>query len=154
VPASDGECDVMIHAKLIIADDRFLRVGSSNISNRSVGLDTECDLAIEARSDADERSIARLRDRLLGEHLGLGPQQVAEAVAASGSIVQAVDQLNHNPRGLRPFDALATPGPTRPVVGTWLLDPRKPFEPLWFLRGKRGRVQRRYRASARRDLGL
>jgi phosphatidylserine/phosphatidylglycerophosphate/cardiolipin synthase-like enzyme len=154
VPVSDGECDVMIHAKLIIVDDGFLRIGSSNISNRSVGLDTECDLAIEAQSEADERSIAGLRDRLLGEHLGVSPQQVAEAVAASGSIVQAVDRLNNNARGLRPFAALATPGPTRPVVGTWLLDPRKPFEPLWFLRGKRGRVQRRYKASARRDLGL
>jgi phosphatidylserine/phosphatidylglycerophosphate/cardiolipin synthase-like enzyme len=154
VPSSDGECDVMIHAKLIIIDDCFLRVGSSNISNRSVGLDTECDLAIVARNDAERHSIVGLRDRLLAEHLGVAPQQVADAVAATSSIVQALGRLNCNARGLRPFEALATPGPTRPVVGNWLLDPRKPFEPLWFLRSKRRRALRRYRASARRDLGL
>jgi phosphatidylserine/phosphatidylglycerophosphate/cardiolipin synthase-like enzyme len=137
VPTSEDECDVLIHAKVIIVDDGFLRVGSSNISNRSVALDTECDLAIEAQSAAQRRSIASLRDRLLGEHLGVDPQRVADALASNGSIVQAVDRLKHNARGLRPFDALATPGPTRPILATWLLDPRRPFEPLWFLRRKR-----------------
>ena len=154
VPASDGECDVMIHAKVIIVDDCFVRVGSSNISNRSVGLDTECDLAIKARDEAEGRSIAGLRGRLLAEHLDVTPQQVAEAVAASRSLIQAVDRLNINTRGLRPFEALASRGSTRPVVGTWLFDPRRPFEPLWFLHSKRSRLLRRYKPSARRDLGL
>lgn len=139
VPGSDGECDVLVHAKLVMVDDIFLRVGSSNLSNRSVGLDTECDLAIKAQSEADRRSIAGLRDRLLAEHMGASPESVAEAVASCGSIVQAVDRLNHNARGLQPFEALATRGPTRPIVGTWLLDPRRPFEPLWFLRRRRKR---------------
>ena len=139
VPAPEGEREVLIHSKLIIVDDRLLRVGSSNISNRSVGLDTECDLAIEARNETERRAIARLRDRLLGEHLDIGPDEVAGAVAAEGSLVRAVDGLNRGRRGLRAFAALATPGPTRPIFGTRLLDPRKPFEPLWFLRRRRRR---------------
>jgi len=154
VPAPEGESDVMIHAKVMIVDDRFVRVGSSNISNRSVGLDTECDLAIEAQNESDRRGIASLRDRLLAEHLGVTPQQVAETMAATGSLVQTVDRLNTNVRGLRPFDALASRGPARPVMGSWFLDPRRPFEPLWFLHSKRSRILRRYKPSARRDLGL
>jgi phosphatidylserine/phosphatidylglycerophosphate/cardiolipin synthase-like enzyme len=139
VPAADGECEVLIHAKLIIVDDRFVRIGSSNLNNRSVGLDTECDLAIEARSDLERQGIARLRERLLGEHLGVSPESVAQAVAANGSLVRAIDAMNHNARGLRAFEAMTTRGPARPILGTWLLDPHRPFEPLWFLRKRRRR---------------
>ena len=45
--------DTMIHSKIMVIDDRFLRVGSANLNNRSMGADTECDLAIEARNDAE-----------------------------------------------------------------------------------------------------
>ena len=40
----------MVHSKVMIVDDRLLRVGSANLNNRSMGTDTECDLAIEARN--------------------------------------------------------------------------------------------------------
>ena len=42
--------DTMMHSKVMIIDDRFLRIGSANLNNRSMGTDTECDLAIEAGS--------------------------------------------------------------------------------------------------------
>jgi phosphatidylserine/phosphatidylglycerophosphate/cardiolipin synthase-like enzyme len=142
VPAPGDPCPVLIHAKLIIVDDVLLRIGSSNLNNRSGGLDTECDLAIEARNEGERRSIRRLRERLLAEHLGVSPEIVAQAVATQGSLTRAIDLLNHNSRGLRPFEAMATSGPVRPIFGTRLLDPRRPFEPLWFLRKKRRRGAR------------
>ena len=37
-----------IHSKVLIVDDRFLSVGSANISNRSMGMDTELNLSWEA----------------------------------------------------------------------------------------------------------
>jgi phosphatidylserine/phosphatidylglycerophosphate/cardiolipin synthase-like enzyme len=136
VPARDGDCPVLIHSKIVIVDDEIVRVGSSNLNNRSMGLDTECDLAIEA-SDAPTRcAIARLRERLLAEHLDVTPQAVADAVAADGSVIRAIAQLNSNPRGLRPFEIDAD-GPTRPIAGTWLLDPPRPFEPFWLRRRMR-----------------
>ena len=139
VPAAGGERGVLIHAKLIIVDDRFVRIGSSNLNNRSIGLDTECDLAIEARSDLERQGIARLRERLLGEHLGHNPESVAQVVAVDSSLVRAIDALNHHARKLRMFDAVRPRGPIRPIPGTWLLDPPRPFEPLWFLRKRRRR---------------
>ena len=42
-----------VHAKVLVVDDRLVRVGSSNLSNRSMGLDTECDLAVEAQERKD-----------------------------------------------------------------------------------------------------
>lgn len=129
VPAADGaEREVLIHSKLVIVDDRFLRIGSSNLNNRSEGLDTECDLAIEARNEAESRTIAALRERLLAEHLATTPETVRAIVSRTRSLLQAVDWLNTQPRGLR---RLRTgPGATELLIGTGLLDPRRPWWPL------------------------
>ena len=65
-------CPVFVHSKICIIDDMFARVGSANLTNRSLGYDTECDLAIESGGSPQvEATIARFRNRLLGEHLGV-----------------------------------------------------------------------------------
>ena len=58
-----------MHAKVVVADDRLLRVGSSNLNNRWMGFDTECDLAIKAREgeETTHRTILGIRDQLLAE---------------------------------------------------------------------------------------
>ncbi|HSK38137.1 MAG TPA: phospholipase D-like domain-containing protein [Arenibaculum sp.] len=136
-PAGKGEDEILVHAKLIIVDDDFVRIGSSNLNNRSVGLDTECDLAIEAPDDAARRAIAGLRERLLAEHLGVAPEDVARATASQGSLVRAIEALNRNPRRLRPFPITGEDGPSTTIPGTGLLDPEHPFEPLRPLWGDR-----------------
>jgi len=130
VPDEDGgECEVLIHSKVIVVDDVFVRVGSSNLNNRSEGLDTECDVAVEARTLSERNAIAALRNRLLAEHLDAGESDVAAAIR-KGSLVDAIDRLNTRPRGLRPF-AIGLAGPTAPLPGTTLLDPSRPFRPLY-----------------------
>ena len=47
-PVTDGGAAIYVHSKVIVADDRFLRVGSSNLNNRSMGFDTERTVADEA----------------------------------------------------------------------------------------------------------
>ena len=144
VPAEDGECDVLIHSKVIIVDDDFVRVGSSNLNNRSTGLDTECDLAIEAPDAATRAAIGRLRARLLGEHLDVAPEWVLAAITREGSLIRAIERLNRNRRGLRGF--VHTPeGPTSSIPGTRLLDPSGPFRPFRLL-GRRAlaRLRSRY----------
>jgi phosphatidylserine/phosphatidylglycerophosphate/cardiolipin synthase-like enzyme len=136
VPGPDGDCEILIHSKTMIVDDDFVRIGSANLNNRSMGLDTECDLVIEASDTATRRGIAQVRDRLLAEHLDVPPEKMAQAMSAGGSMLRAIEQLNRNRRGLRPFEVEAK-GATRSVVGTWLLDPRRPFEPFWLRRRKR-----------------
>lgn len=75
----EGTC-IDVHSKLMIVDDELLRVGSSNCANRSMGLDTECDLVIEARgNEAVREFIRRSRLRLLAEHSGCPVEDVAEA---------------------------------------------------------------------------
>jgi phosphatidylserine/phosphatidylglycerophosphate/cardiolipin synthase-like enzyme/uncharacterized membrane protein YdjX (TVP38/TMEM64 family) len=103
VPGLDDGC-VNVHAKVLVVDDELARVGSSNLSNRSMGLDTECDLALDAGLDPRlGADVARFRNRLLAEHLGATPDEVAGALAASGSLIAAVDRLRGKPRSLEPL---------------------------------------------------
>ena len=81
-----------IHSKVMIVDDEFVRIGSANCSHRSMGVDTECDVAVEAHGDAAVRAgIRRIRDRLLGEHLGVPADVVANDVERTGSLRAVVD---------------------------------------------------------------
>src|SRR3546814_20317075 len=57
-PAVPGDASgegVMVHAKVMIVDDRLLRIGSAHLNNRSMGTHRECDLALEA-ANADDRA--------------------------------------------------------------------------------------------------
>jgi len=119
--------DLTLHSKVIVVDDTFLRVGSSNLNNRSEGLDTECDVAIEANTAATSAAIAEIRDALLAEHLGVAASRVRRLVSEERSLFRAVDQLNTNARALASLPGLSQRGPTRPVLGTRLLDPPRPF---------------------------
>ncbi len=129
ITGSNGDCDIFVHAKVMIVDDRFLRVGSANLNRRSTGLDTECDLAIEASPSDNElrRRIARIRAVLLGEHLGASPEEVGAAIADQGSMIRAIEHFSRGERRLRPFDHITNEGPVRLMPGTRLLDPAKPL---------------------------
>ena len=87
---AEGTC-VDLHSKVMLVDDEWLRVGSSNLSNRSMGMDTECDALIEARGDA--RIAAAIRDfrvKLLAEHSGAEVESMARALAEKGTMAEAI----------------------------------------------------------------
>ena len=104
MPVVDGNVPVMVHAKVMIVDDRLLRVGSANLNNRSMGLDSECDLAFEATRDDHRSSIRNIRSRLLAEHLGVEPSEVGAALDAGQSALALIRERGNGPRGLRPVD--------------------------------------------------
>ena len=92
--------DTMVHSKVMIVDDTLIRVGSANLNNRSLVLDTECDLAFEARTEEHRAAIARLRDGLIGHHCGVAAEAVAAKFAQTGSLVEtalALSEGGHAP---------------------------------------------------------
>lgn len=107
-PVTEGGQPIYLHAKVLVMDDRLLRVGSSNLNNRSLGFDTECDLSVEARPGMDEalrRRIVGLRDDLLAEHLGVANAVVEAAIERTGgSLIAAIDNLRGTGRTLVPFE--------------------------------------------------
>lgn len=123
----DGMC-INVHAKVLIVDDTLVRVGSSNLSNRSLGLDTECDLAVEAGGDRRvERAIADFRNRLLAEHLGAEPERLAQTM--QGSLVEVIETLRDGPRTLRALDGRVPETLNDTVPGSAVIDPEQPLDP-------------------------
>jgi len=93
---------VMVHAKVMIVDDRLLRVGSANLNNRSMGTDTECDLIVEACTDAEQNSIVAIRDELIGHHCGVDAGAVQEQLSQNPSIIRLPVVLSANGHSLQP----------------------------------------------------
>ena len=86
IPGLAKDC-LSVHSKLLIVDDRFVTIGSANISNRSMGFDTEFNLAFEARGVPEiENRIAGLRTTLLAEHLGVSPEHLESRLHGLGFI--------------------------------------------------------------------
>ena len=117
---------VMVHSKVMIVDDCILRVGSANLNNRSMGADTECDLAFEAASDEHREFIARLRRGLIGHFCGVDEREVESNEA---DLLGFLDRLSGNDRqkSLQPIDATTNLGGVASVVQP-LADPREPLE--------------------------
>jgi phosphatidylserine/phosphatidylglycerophosphate/cardiolipin synthase-like enzyme/uncharacterized membrane protein YdjX (TVP38/TMEM64 family) len=79
---------IRIHSKVMIVDDRYLRIGSSNINYRSMTLDTECDLVIEGTDKKVSQSIAAIRNDLIREHTGRSVKEI-DRIINEGESVQA-----------------------------------------------------------------
>ncbi|MBX3179533.1 MAG: VTT domain-containing protein [Candidatus Hydrogenedentes bacterium] len=126
-------CDaVYIHAKTLVIDDRMMRVGSANLNNRSMGLDTELDLSIWLK-DGDEagaRAIRDFRRRLMAYLLGVDVDAVSRAEAETGSVVGAIEALRGGERTLHPFAHRATPLQSSLVLPRELSDPDRPLDDI------------------------
>lgn len=145
-PVTAGGEEIYVHAKVMIVDDRILRVGSSNFNNRSLRLDSECDVLLET-PDEGER-IAGIRNDLLAEHLGADPADVAGRLAQGGSLIAAIEALRGKGCSLEPYEIPELTGIEEWLADNEILDPEGPdaiFEPL----GRRG-LFRNWRVPWRR----
>ncbi|HKY01324.1 MAG TPA: VTT domain-containing protein [Burkholderiales bacterium] len=120
-----GTC-IDVHSKMMAVDDECLRIGSANLSNRSMGLDSECDVLIEARGNEKVRNTIRdFRFALMAEHLNVATEEVARAVEATGSMQKAIAMLNKPDRTLKPLDDLPEYSETIVSTAAWA-DMEKP----------------------------
>jgi phosphatidylserine/phosphatidylglycerophosphate/cardiolipin synthase-like enzyme/uncharacterized membrane protein YdjX (TVP38/TMEM64 family) len=85
---------IYVHSKVLVIDDRILSIGSANTSNRSLGLDTECNINIEAEEDHRRREVAHVCYTLLGEHLEQPPEAVESLIQQKGGWVAALDAVS------------------------------------------------------------
>ncbi|MES2336592.1 MAG: phospholipase D-like domain-containing protein [Pseudomonadota bacterium] len=146
-PFTAGGTAIYVHAKVLIVDDVVLRVGSSNFNNRSMRLDTECDVAL--RSDTPETSacIARIRNGLIAEHLGVEIDAVAERLAATGSLIATIEGLRGPARTLRDYVVPELSSVEEWIADNQVLDPEDPedmFEAIGgggLLKGVLGRLK-------------
>lgn len=127
-PVTDGGAPIYVHSKVLIIDDRLLRIGSSNLNNRSMGFDSECDLAIEAEPNKSEhddirRQITSVRHQLVSEHLGVSVGEFESAMLDCRSFVKAIEGLRGEGKTLRPVTEDTVAGEASPLAETDLMDP-------------------------------
>jgi phosphatidylserine/phosphatidylglycerophosphate/cardiolipin synthase-like enzyme/uncharacterized membrane protein YdjX (TVP38/TMEM64 family) len=120
-----------VHSKVLIVDDTLLMLGSANLSDRSLGIDTECNLAIEAGGDPRlRRVIAGFRERLLAEHLGCTADDVREALAHEGRLHAAIAALSTDgERALAVVEPRFDPALDALVPDRHVFDPEQPLDP-------------------------
>jgi phosphatidylserine/phosphatidylglycerophosphate/cardiolipin synthase-like enzyme len=104
---------IIVHSKVTCIDNRLLRIGSTNLNNRSAGFDTECDIAIEGEWEGDDTSLLvhRTRSRLIGHFLGVDGDTFGQMHGELGSVGAAIRRLNISGRmrqiGTKPATWLA-----------------------------------------------
>ncbi len=130
IPESGKEV-LSVHSKLFIIDDVFLKVGSSNLTNRSMALDSECDVSIaaEGAGNAQVRAqIRSVRQRLLSEHLGISEDEYAAAEKKTGTMIAAIESVNNGERRLSEIRHGTDEETLKNIEAITIVDPERPVE--------------------------
>lgn len=145
---------IIVHAKMAIIDDVLLRVGSSNLNNRSFGFDTECDLSIEAsrgpRNAPARARIADIRTGIIAHWFGCEKSVVQAEIDRTHSVGRAIEALRlAGYCRLRPLEPTEI-GPVATFIATFHLgDPITPRD-SWRPWTRRSRLKASLAAAARR----
>lgn len=130
-PHTTGGQPVLVHSKVMIADDSFVRIGSSNLADRSFGYDTECDVAIQLNEGHSRAEAAKLRNHLVSHFLGVDPLELGRTVSETGGLIPAIEVLDQgDARRLRPLYP-AQPSFPRSLVGKFHLGDPPSADVAW-----------------------
>lgn len=132
-PQTSGGRAVIVHSKVMIVDDRFVRIGSANLNNRSAGFDTECDLAFEVDAEDEGAStrgaIRSLRATLLSHFLGSTAEEFQRIMDLSGSAIAAIETLDTSSKRRLVWLKPSNPSLLGQVITAYCLgDPRGTFD--------------------------
>ncbi len=129
-PISNGkgmEKPVHIHSKLMIVDDCYLRIGSSNINNRSMGTDTECDLVLEAQEAGTRRKISLVLADLIREHTGRSFDAIDQLISGGGDVARFLEKVPGSNHHLCKVNDECYRHERLAGLMMLIADPRKPF---------------------------
>ena len=130
-PAASRAMNVptFVHSKVMVVDDELVRIGSANFSRRSMGVDSECDLAVDAGGDSRvQAGIRAIRDRLIAEHLALPVDAIQPGIEKAGSLRAFVDSREHADRTLLRVEV--PPSDKEAPVSEALREAADPSEPI------------------------
>jgi phosphatidylserine/phosphatidylglycerophosphate/cardiolipin synthase-like enzyme len=127
-PVTGGQRErrIKVHSKVMIIDDRILRVGSANLNERSMGLDTECDISLEATTASAGACIRNIRNRLIAEHIGANVTELNEHIRTHGNVLDAIRAAQCRERQLKPLPRVSDAVASVSFLGS-LLDPGRPL---------------------------
>ena len=125
-------------------DDSLLRLGSANLNNRSIGLDTECDIAFEGRDETTRAAIRAFLGRLIGHFLDHETEHVLETYEREGKLamtINALDRKDGQPRRLAPVPVRELTD-AQQFIADWSLGDAIAPDDAWRPWGRRKRLKR------------
>lgn len=132
---------IIVHAKVTVVDDVLLRIGSTNLNNRSLGFDTECDVAVAPQTEAGHAEIRRFRHRTIAHFVGVTAEAFEAAEAVLGSTGEAIRQFDTG--RMTPLGATPPSMVQRTIAEFQLGDPTSPRDAWrpWKRRNRSRRLQ-------------
>lgn len=119
-----------IHSKVMIVDDEFVTIGSANLTNRSMKVDRELNVAFETsleHPDDAERlreDIRALRASLLSEHAGTND---SDQFLTIDGLIERLDPVCKDPNSKLRCQELSAPDGDDPLLIA-VFDPSAPIE--------------------------
>ena len=140
-PLTRGGQPIYVHAKVTIVDGQILRVGSSNFNNRSMRLDSECDVTIDSTRPGNGHTEAGIRGvgfGLIAEHLDTDAATIEARLAETGSLIETIEGLvQPGRRRLTPYEPPELSEVEKALADNQVLDPENPDELMEVLTGPR-----------------
>ncbi len=116
-----------IHSKVLVVDDTFLTIASSNLNHRSLILDSECDISLMAESAEQKKFISSVRNDLIAEHTSHNLKQVAEILDGQFSLDQLISAECFNGYALYEVDDTLFTDQNFKSVLNRIADPEQPL---------------------------
>jgi phosphatidylserine/phosphatidylglycerophosphate/cardiolipin synthase-like enzyme/uncharacterized membrane protein YdjX (TVP38/TMEM64 family) len=130
---SGDTSQVYVHAKLMICDDNTVEMGSANLSNRSMKVDSEVDLVIV--KSGIYPPIQKLLRRLLAIHFSKTVEDIHRELDESDSINSMIKKLQKESlHQLRDLKHSACGPVCRKLADSQWLDPDEPIAPSYWIR--------------------
>lgn len=104
---------IVVHSKFMIVDNEFLTLGSANLNNRSLHVDSELNLSLEAHNNPEVKNfIEENLYRLLEEHLDTPQKELREKFeetkslrktiwAFQGKKPRTLEEINYSPTSFK-----------------------------------------------------
>ncbi|MDI1308848.1 MAG: VTT domain-containing protein [Methylotenera sp.] len=128
---------VRVHSKVMIVDENYLRIGSSNLNYRSMTLDTECDLLVESTNNKTREGVASIRDDLIREHTGREVEDIERIICEGFSVKEFLQDVPTSRQHLREINDEAYRHEKFARFFTRFGDPSKPLLPSYLTSHRR-----------------
>lgn len=103
IPSSDEDIFLVVHSKYMIIDNTFMTMGSANLNFRSMRVDSEINLSLEAqRNDGTKEFIESSLFRILAEHLDISSESFRRKFYQNYSLIKTIEVFqNTRPKTLK-----------------------------------------------------
>src|SRR5690606_9615188 len=98
IPEESERKFLKVHSKIMIVDGRFITLGSANLNYRSMRVDREMNMNLEAINEKNEKFISHIFKTLVCEHLGIQLEDYDDSVSVLANINR---YQNYYPRTMK-----------------------------------------------------